>query len=67
MDMKITDLDIVETTIPGWTPSSVIFSSKIGVATSAFLVVANSQILLNRREIEVLAASLRKWLNEQEE
>jgi len=65
MDMKITDLDIVETTITGWAPSTVIFSSKKGVATSAFLIVEDSRILLNRQEIEVLANSLRKWLDQE--
>ena len=64
MSMQTTDPDIVQISIAGWIPDSAAFCTKKGVDTSAFLSVGDSKILLNRREIEVLAVSLRKWLNE---
>jgi hypothetical protein len=60
------DLDAVETKVGGWTPASATFCTKKGVTISAFLIVGESEILLNRREIEELAASFRKWLDEVE-
>ena len=67
MNIQTAALDVVETRINGWAPDSAIFCTKKGVATSAFLIVGDSEILLNRREIEALATSLRKWLDETEE
>ncbi len=66
MSLQTTDPDIVQTSINGWAPDSASFCTKKGVATSAFLSVGGSKILLNRREIEVLAASLKKWLDQTE-